>query len=75
MASLNRALALEQVDDMAVMIGEDLELDVSRLLDQPFNVERAVAERGRRFASRLRDRLEEISIAARRLHPDAAAAF
>ena len=33
MAPLNRALALEQVDDVAVMIAEDLELDVARLFD------------------------------------------
>ncbi len=59
-AALNRALALEQVDDVAVMIGEDLELDVARLLDQPFNVERAVAKRGHRFASCLRDCRDEI---------------
>ena len=54
-ASLNGTLALEQVDDVAVMIGEDLELDMPRLLDQPFNVERTVAECGQRFASCLRD--------------------
>ncbi len=74
-ASLNRALALEQVDDVAVLIAEDLELDMSRLLDQPFNVERAVAEGRHGFASCLRDCLDEIPIAARRLHPDAAATF
>ena len=45
MPALDRALALEQVDDVAVRVGEDLDLDVPRPLDQPFDVERAVAER------------------------------
>ena len=59
--SLNRTLALEQMDDVAVVIGEDLELDMSRLLDQPFNVERAVAEGRHCFASCLRDCFGEIA--------------
>ena len=57
MAALDRALALEQVDDVAVVVGEDLDLDVARPLDQPLDVQRAVAERGRRLAPRRLDRL------------------
>ena len=45
MAPLHRALALEEVHDVAVRVGEDLNLDVTRPLDQPLDVERAVAER------------------------------
>ena len=75
MAALNRALALEEMHDVAVMIGQDLELDVARLLDQTFDVERAVAERGRRLPPRLRDRAGQRRLIANRLHPDAAAAF
>ena len=47
---LNRALTLEQMNDVAVSVGEHLHLDVSRPLDQPLHVERAVAERGLRLA-------------------------
>ena len=47
MAPLQRALALEHVNDVAVMVGDDLELDVARALDQALEVERRVAERGR----------------------------
>ena len=75
MASLDRALALEHMDDVSVSIGEDLKLDVPRLLDQPFYVECAVAKRGKRLTSRLRDRLDEIAIAPRSLHPNSAATF
>ena len=44
MAALDGALALEQRGDVAVLVGEDLELDVARLLDELFHVEFAVAE-------------------------------
>jgi hypothetical protein len=59
MAALNRALAFEEVDDMPVIVGEDLELDVPRLLDETFDVEGAVAESGRRFPPRLSDGCRE----------------
>ena len=45
MPALDRALALEQVDDVAVRVGEHLDLDVARPLDEALDVERAVAER------------------------------
>jgi len=35
---------LEQRDHVAVLVGEDLELDVARLLDELFHIEFAVAE-------------------------------
>jgi hypothetical protein len=57
--ALNGTFTLKEVDDLAVMIGEDLELDVPRLLDETFHVERTVAEGGRRFPPRLRDRGRE----------------
>ena len=75
MTPLNRAFALEQMDDVAVMIGEDLEFDMTRPLDQSLDVERAVTEGRDRFASGLRDRRDEDVLVARRLHPDAAAAL
>ena len=74
-APLNRTLALEEVDDVAVVIGEDLELDVARLLDEPLDIQRAVAEGGRRFAPGLRDRARKRRRVANHLHPDSSAAF
>ena len=74
MPALNRALALEQVHGVAVGIGEDLDLDVPRLFDQPLDVERAVAERRLGFAPRRRERVRRSAAAADRLHADAAAA-
>ena len=50
---------------VAVVVGEDLDLDVPRPLDQPLDVERAVAERRLRLAPRRRDRLGERRAASR----------
>ena len=72
---LNRTLALEEVDDVAVVIGEDLELDVARFIDQPLDIQRAVAEGGRRFTPGLRDRALKRRRVANHLHPDSSAAF
>ena len=44
MAALDGALALAQGDHVAVLVGQNLELDVARLLDKLFHIELAVAE-------------------------------
>ncbi len=44
MAALDGALALEERGDVAVLVGQHLELDVARLLDELLHVEFAVAE-------------------------------
>ena len=54
-ASLDRAFALEEVHDVTVMVGDDLELDVTRPLDETLDIQRAVAECGLRLAARLRN--------------------
>ena len=46
--------------DVSVMVGENLHLDVPRPLDQPLDVERAVAERRRRLAPRALHRLGDV---------------
>ena len=51
-AALDRALALAQVHDVAVMIAEDLELDVARRLEILLDVDVADAERRLGFALR-----------------------
>jgi hypothetical protein len=43
-AALDRALALAQVDAVAVRIAEDLDLDVARLLDELLDEDAVVAE-------------------------------
>jgi hypothetical protein len=43
-AALDGALALKERGHVAVLVGQDLELDVARLLDELFHVELAVAE-------------------------------
>src|SRR5882724_12049306 len=44
MAPLDAALALPEADHVSVCIAEDLKLDVTRLLDELFHVEIAIAE-------------------------------
>ena len=62
MAPLDRALALAEVDDGAVVIAEDLELDVARVLDVLLEVDVADAER--RFGLALRG-LQRLATAPR----------
>ena len=57
MAALDAAFALAQAHHVAVLVGQHLELDVARALDELLHVEIAVAERRRRF--RLR-RVEQV---------------
>ena len=49
MAALDAAFALAQADHVAVLVGQHLELDVARALDELLHVEIAVAEGGRRL--------------------------
>ena len=52
MAALDRALALEEVHDVAVVVGQDLDLDVARPHERLLEVEAVVAERGEGLAAR-----------------------
>ena len=58
--ALQRALALAEVDDRAVRVGEHLHLDVPRPLDEPLEQQRVVAERGGRHAAGGRERLGQL---------------
>ena len=60
MTALNRALALAEVDDVAELIAEDLELDVARRLDVLLDVDVADAERGLGFALRGLHRVRQL---------------
>src|SRR5262249_50736586 len=50
MAPLHRTLALEEMNDLAPVVAEYLDLDVARPVDQPFDIQGAIAECGDRFA-------------------------
>ena len=52
-AALDGALALTQAEDVAVLVGENLELDVAGALDEFFEVEVTVAEGARGLAGGL----------------------
>src|SRR5687768_10846749 len=51
MAALDGAFALAEVDDAAVRVTEDLDLDVPRALEVLLEIDRRVAERTLRFAA------------------------
>ena len=74
-ATLRRTLALEQMDDpWPWCVGEHLHLDVPRTIDQALDVERAVAERRRRLASRGLNRRVDVAGFVNGAHAFAAAA-
>jgi len=50
MPPLNRAFAFAEINTLAVLIGEHLNLDVARTLDKALDIDIAVLESGRRFS-------------------------
>src|SRR2546430_16658899 len=81
MTPLNRAFALAKVDDGAVLIAQNLELDVARRIDVLFEVDVADAEcrlgfglssleRVRQFGARADDSHAASATAGRRLDDD-----
>ena len=73
-AALDGALALAEADHVAVLVGQHLELDVARLLDELFHVEIAVAERRRRLRLRRVKQVGQFFVAADDAHAAPAAA-
>ena len=73
MPTLQRAIALEEIDAIAVRIREDLDLDVSRLRQIFLEQQRVVAEGGFRFALGAGDRVGKLSRGAHNAHPLATA--
>ena len=49
-AALQRTIAFEQVDDIAMAVGKDLHFDMARALDQLFEHDAGIAEAGLAFA-------------------------
>ena len=74
MPPLDRAFALAEVHDVAVVIAEDLELDVPRRLEILLDVDVADAERGFRFALRRLERMRQLRRVLDDAHAAAAAA-
>ena len=70
MPPLDRTFALEEVHDLTVLVAEHLYFDVTRPVDQPLHVQRAVAERGCCLAARRLSGFENLGGL-----PDAAHAF
>ena len=64
-AALHRAVALAQVDDVAVRVAQDLELDVARAREVLLDVDLAVAERRQRLGARELERARELVGVAR----------
>src|SRR5579863_816898 len=73
MAPLNRALAFPQADDVAILISQNLELNVPRPLDKFLHVEVAVAEGRRRLLLRRFEKRRQFFFAADNAHATPAA--
>ena len=72
-AALDAALAIVQVDHVAVTVGHDLDLDVPRPLDELLDVDAALAERLLRLGARLVHRVDEAHVVVGDAHAAAAA--
>ena len=73
-AALDRAVALEEVDDIAMGVAEDLHLDMAGPLDQLFEIDLVLAEGGLGLALGLGHLALEVLLGADDAHAAAAAA-
>src|SRR5207302_8650101 len=67
-ASLNRALAFSQTDDVAVLVPEHLKFDVARVLNIFFQIEIPIAEGGRGLRLRLTEKRGQFIFVAHDAH-------
>ena len=65
-AALQRAVALAEMDGVALAVAEHLDLDVARLLQIFLEIDRVVAERGLGFGARGRERGRQLGRACAR---------
>ena len=68
-SALERAVTLAEVNDRAVLIGEQLDLDVPRPLHEPFDVQPTVSEPGLGFRRSGIEPLLELTFVAHEHHP------
>ncbi len=61
MAALDRAIALAEMDDVAVLVGKDLDFDVAGVGDRPLQDQLVRTEGARRLGARPRQRVGEIA--------------
>ena len=73
-AALDRAFALAEIDDVAVLVAQHLDFDVARLDDEFLDEDAVVAERGLRLRTGARKALRHFAIAVGDAHALAAAA-
>ena len=71
---LHGAVAVAEIDRVAVLVGKDLDFDVARILEIFLDVHRRVAERGLRFGPGGIDRVEKCGFRVHHAHAAAAAA-
>ena len=64
MAALQRAVALAEMDGIALAVAEDLELDVARVAEIFLDIDGVVAERALRLGARLADLRFELVLGA-----------
>ena len=73
-AALERAVARGDDDDVAVLVGQALGLDVARLVEEPLDEALAATERGDRLAHRGLEQVRDLLDGARHLEAAAATA-
>ena len=73
-AALQRAIALAQMDDVAVAVGDDLNFDVTRLGEVFLHIDVVIAERGLGFGACGGERFHDVFSGARDFHAAPAAA-
>ena len=73
-AALHRAVALAEMHHVAVIVGEHLEFDVARLLEEFLHVDLRIAERGERLGLGHADGVQERGVGVHHAHAAAAAA-
>ena len=72
MATLQRAVALAEMDGVALAVCQDLDFDVPRVHEIFLEINGRIAERGARFVTRGGKRRLELALFERELHPSAA---
>ena len=71
---LHRAIAVAEIDRVAELVGQHLDLDVARVFEEFLQVDHRIAERRLRFGARHRHRVEQRRFGVHHAHAASAAA-